>query len=80
MPVALVPYVHVDNLAQAVVMASSNHVATGRTYNVIDGYAPTGEYLRAVCAAAEIPARVLPPDAPTVRYAGDRIRHELRSP
>jgi nucleoside-diphosphate-sugar epimerase len=76
-PFAEVPYVHVDNLAEAVVLAAASDAAVGRAYDVIDGYGPAGEYLRAIAAAVGRPAASLPPDAPTFRYAGDRIRAEL---
>jgi nucleoside-diphosphate-sugar epimerase len=76
-PFARVPWVHVDNLADAVLLAATQPGALGRDFNVIDGDGPTGEYLEAIAVAAGLPAPPLPPGAPTVRYAGERIRAEL---
>ena len=76
-PVAQVPYVHADNLAEAVALAAANDAALRRTYNVIDGYGPANDYLRAVAMAAGLLPRALPEDAPTVQYSGLRIRDEL---
>lgn len=75
--VAEVPYVHVDNLAEAVLLAATSEVAVGRAYDVIDGYGAAAEYLAAVDAALGRPPTELPAGAKTVRYAGERIRREL---
>lgn len=75
--IAEVPYVHVDNLAEAVLLAATSDAAAGRAYDVIDGYGPAADYLAAVDAALGRPATALPARAKTVRYAGERIRREL---
>jgi nucleoside-diphosphate-sugar epimerase len=75
-PVAEFPYVHVDNLADAIAIAAAAPMR-GRSYNVIDGAGPTQLYLDAVAAAIGRPSPALPPDAPRIRYAGVRIRDEL---
>jgi nucleoside-diphosphate-sugar epimerase len=70
------PYVHVDNLAEAVLLAASRDEALGRAYDVIDGYGPASQYLGALDTV--LGRRPSPPPAgATVRYAGERIRHEL---
>jgi nucleoside-diphosphate-sugar epimerase len=74
---AEVPYVHVDNLAEAVLLAASREVALGRAYDVIDGYGPAAQYLGAIDTALGRPPSPPPTGAPTVRYAGERIRNEL---
>ena len=76
-PVAEFPYVHVDNLAEAVLLATCNDAALRRSYNVVDGHGPTNEYLQAVAKAIGQPPRLLAEGAPTVRYSGKRIRDEL---
>jgi len=75
-PVAEIPYVHVENLAEAVVLAIRGTLQ-GRVYNVVDGVGATHEYLEAVARALGRPPEVLPPGAPRPRYAGARIRSEL---
>ena len=76
LPVAEVPWVHVDNLADAILLAAKGP-KTGRIYNVIDGIGDSNEYLRAVAKAIGRPAPSLPPGAPRLRYSGARIRNEL---
>ena len=77
LPYPEVPYVHVDNLAEAVVLAARVPAARGRAYNVVDGIGSGHEYLDAVYAAAGRPAPPIPPDAPVFRYEAQRIRDEL---
>lgn len=75
-PVAEVPYVHVDNLADAIVLAAEGPLR-GRVYNVIDGVGDSQDYLDAIgLALGRAPASV-PPGAPRLRYSGARIRNEL---
>lgn len=38
-------YVHVDNLARAVVLAMTHDAAVGQAFNIVDGYSTWGEYL-----------------------------------
>jgi nucleoside-diphosphate-sugar epimerase len=76
-PFPELPYVHVDDLAGAVVRAIAASVAPGRAYNVIDAVADTREYLAAVYAAAGRAPHPIPADAPRLRFAAERIRREL---
>jgi nucleoside-diphosphate-sugar epimerase len=76
-PAANMPYVHVDNVAEAVVLAATTPAAEGRAYNVVDGSGDTREYARAIYGLLGRPAPELPADTPHVRFAGDRIRREL---
>jgi nucleoside-diphosphate-sugar epimerase len=71
------PFVHVDNLADAVVRALHSDKAIGRHYDVIDAYGPTTRYLDALAVATGRPAPHLSDEAPTIRIAGQRIRAEL---
>jgi nucleoside-diphosphate-sugar epimerase len=77
LPFPEIPHVHVDNLAQAVVLAATAPAARGRVYNVVDGAPPSSEYLAAVYAAAGKAAPANPPDAPLLRFRAQRIRDEL---
>jgi nucleoside-diphosphate-sugar epimerase len=78
LPVAELPHVHVANLVDAIVLAARSQAARGRAYNVIDGVAPTAEYLDVVYRAAGRDAPAAPADLPIVCYRADRIRRELR--
>lgn len=72
------PFVHVDNLAQAVLLAlRADGAALGRCYNVVDFHGDTSEYLSAVAAAIGRAPAQLPLDAPDMRIAGERIRRDL---
>jgi nucleoside-diphosphate-sugar epimerase len=71
------PFVHVDNLVEAIVLALCTRAAAGRVYDVIDGYGATAAYLDAIAAATGRPAPPLPLDAPSMRFRGERIRNEL---
>jgi nucleoside-diphosphate-sugar epimerase len=77
LPFPELPYVHVDNLAEAVVLAARTPDAAGRAYNVVDGVAPGPEYLAAVYGAIGLPAPPIPPGAPLFRYQAGRIRDQL---
>jgi dihydroflavonol-4-reductase len=77
LPFPEVPYVHVDNLADAAVLAASRPAARGRAYNVIDGVGSTPDYLTAVYGAIGRPPPAVPADAPRLRFAAERIRAEL---
>jgi nucleoside-diphosphate-sugar epimerase len=77
LPFPEIPYVHVDNLGEAIVLASSTPAARGRAYNVVEGVADTAEYLAAIYGAAGRPAPPVPPDAPRLRFRAERIRREL---
>jgi nucleoside-diphosphate-sugar epimerase len=74
---AEMPYVHVDNLVEAVVLAARQKAAENRTYNVIDGYLPTRDYFEVVYGAIGQATPAISPDAPIYRFAGERIRREL---
>jgi len=74
---AELPFVHADNLAEAVVLALRSHAATGRVYNVIDGYGETVAYLAALSSVTGRPAPILQRDAPRMRVAGERFRIEV---
>jgi len=76
-PLQEMPYVHVDNLADAIVLALTQARAVGRAYNVIDGSAPTSEYLAAVSQALGKPVAEVPSTAPRLTCSGERIRREL---
>ena len=77
LPFPEIPHVHVDNLAQAVVLAATTPAARGRAYNVVDGAPPGSEYLAAVYAAAGKAAPAIPADAPVLRFRAQRIREEM---
>lgn len=77
LPLADVPYVHVDNLVDAIVLAATRAEAIGRTYDVIDGAGDVQQYLAAIYGAIGRPAPPVPASAPRVTYAGQRIRSEL---
>lgn len=72
-------YVHVDNLADAVVLAAQSEAAAGRAYNVVDGHVTVREYaerLRHWLGGPEPPAR---PELPVWRgrLEGGRAVREL---
>ncbi len=71
-----VPHAHVDNLADAVVLAARSPAAINQAYNVIDGLADARDYFDAVYEAIGGSA---PPKPTTLHpvYPGDKIRHEL---
>lgn len=75
-PVAEIPYVHVENLADAIVLAARGPLQ-GRSYNVVDGVGDSREYLEAVAKALGRAPAALPPGAPRLQYSGERIRNEL---
>jgi len=77
LPFPEIPYVHVTNLVDAIVLAATTPVARGRAYNVIDGVAPTAEYLTAVYAAIGRPPPLIATDAPRPRFRAERIRSDL---
>jgi nucleoside-diphosphate-sugar epimerase len=77
LPFPELPHVHVDNLAEAVVLAARVPAARGRAYNVVDGVGAGRDYLDAVYAAAGRFAPAIPPDAPVFRFQARRIRDEL---
>jgi nucleoside-diphosphate-sugar epimerase len=77
LPFPELPYVHVDNLVDAIVLAAGSPRAVGRTYNVVEGVADTREYLEAIHRAAGSSTPPIPADAPRLRFASERIRHEL---
>ena len=76
-PYPELPYVHVDNLVEAIVLAARAPEARGRAYNVVEGVADTRAYLDAVYGAAGRAPPPIPPGAPRLRFAADRIRREL---
>jgi nucleoside-diphosphate-sugar epimerase len=77
LPVAEVPYVHVDNLAEAVILAARRPIAVGRSYNVIDGIGDAGDFLTVVYGVLGRSPPRLAEDAPRLRYSGERIQREL---
>ena len=77
LPFPEVPHVHVENLADAVVLAASRPAARGRAYNVVDGVGEVAEYLAVVYGTLGRPPPPVPPDAPRLRYAAEKIRAEL---
>lgn len=75
------PYVFVENLADAVVLALENDAAVGGRYNVIDGHVRWRDYLERL---AGVVGRRLEPDPGSDfgesgrrHYDGSRIRREL---
>jgi nucleoside-diphosphate-sugar epimerase len=78
LPFPELPYVHVDNLVDAIVLAARATEARGRAYNIVEGVADTRQYLDAIYGAAGRPAPPIPGDAPRLRYASERVRLELR--
>ncbi len=77
LPFPELPYVHIDNLVDAIVLAANAPVTGGRAYNVVEGVADTREYLEVIYGAAGRAVPPIPPDAPRVRFAADRVRREL---
>ena len=77
LPFPELPYVHVDNLVDAIVLAARAPQARGRAYNVVEGVADTREYLAAIYGAAGKSPPSIPADAPRLRFASERIRREL---
>lgn len=65
------PYVHADNLATAALLALRAPAAAGGIYNVVDGHGPAADYLAAVGSPP------LPPNAPSLRISGAKLRREL---
>ncbi|HTA20380.1 MAG TPA: NAD(P)-dependent oxidoreductase [Polyangia bacterium] len=76
-PFRELPYVHVDNLVDAIDLAAKAPAARGGVFNVVDGAADTREYLAAIYGAAGREAPPLPPDAPRVRFEAARLRRAL---
>jgi dihydroflavonol-4-reductase len=72
------PFVHADNLAQAILLALRSEVAVGKAYDVVDGHADTTDYLAAVAEAIGRPPAQLNRNARGMHVAGERIRHDLR--
>jgi nucleoside-diphosphate-sugar epimerase len=77
LPFPELPYTHEDNVVAAIALAARTPAALGRAYNVVDAVADTREYLNAVYTAAGKPTPPIPPDAPRLRFAAERIRREL---
>ncbi len=77
MPFPELPYVHVDNVVDAIALAMRSPAAHGRAYNVIDGSADTNEYLNAVYGAVGRAPPPIPPEAIRQHFRADRIRREL---
>jgi len=71
------PYVHIDDLVDAIALAVRSPAARGRSYNVVDGSGDTREYLAVVCGAIGRPVPAAPRAAPCPRFPVDRIRREL---
>jgi nucleoside-diphosphate-sugar epimerase len=76
-PLAEVPFVDVDNLADAVLRSLTQRCAVGHAYNVVDGSAPASEYLAAVATALGRGPPSVAPRAPRLVVSGERIRREL---
>jgi len=79
-----VPWVHVEDLVDAVLLAMENERAKGRVYTLADGHFTWREYTDRVRgwfgtpALDSIPKADLPPGAySTARFDGGRIRREL---
>ena len=77
MPLYTVPYVHIDNLVQAILLAATKDAAIGRAYDVIDAHGNRREYLDSVYAAIGKPVPELSEQAPHITFKGERIRAEL---
>jgi len=77
LPFPELPYVHVDNLVDAIVLAANAPVTGGRAYNVVEGVADTREYLEVIYGAPGRAAPPIPDGAPRLRFAADRVRREL---
>jgi nucleoside-diphosphate-sugar epimerase len=71
------PFVHADNLAQAVLLALCSEKAVGKAYNVVDGHADTRDYLTAVAEAVGQAPPSLNPNALGMQVAGERARRDL---
>jgi nucleoside-diphosphate-sugar epimerase len=76
-PFPELPHVHVESLADAVVLAARTPTARGRTYNAVDAVGKTAEYLAVVYGARGLPMPTIPEGAPRLRFRADRIRAEL---
>lgn len=76
-PFPEMPWVHVDNLARAVVLAATRSPGEGEAYNVVDGTGPTEDYLEVVFSALDRPAPSLPSGASALKVPADKIRREL---
>ncbi|WAS92935.1 NAD-dependent epimerase/dehydratase family protein [Nannocystis punicea] len=71
------PFVHVDNLADAALLAATHPRAVGGVFDVVDGHGETRAYHEALAAATGRRPADPPDDAPAMRVAGTRIRSEL---
>ena len=73
------PYVHVDNLAEAVVLAASSARAVGQAYNIVDGQTTARAYtdrLRQWLAVGPLPTQ--PEVVPwRGRFSGEKAVREL---
>jgi nucleoside-diphosphate-sugar epimerase len=76
-PVANMPYVHVENVAEAVVLAATSANAVGQAYNLVDGEGNTADYLAVISKHLGRPAAGLPASAPRVTFVADRVRRDL---
>ena len=76
-PIPEMPYVHVDNLAEAVALAATCARADGEAYNVVDGVGSTEAYMETVYRRIGRAAPPLPDGVVAPRVAADKIRRDL---
>lgn len=76
-PLEKMPYVHVENLAEAVLLAAARAPGEGEAYNVIDGTGPTEDYLKVVYSALGRDPPPLPSDLPTLSVNAEKVRRDL---
>jgi nucleoside-diphosphate-sugar epimerase len=70
------PYVHIDNLSDAVLLAAREPGALGRTYNVVDAIGRATEYAAAIETAIGRATTPIP-SLPLADIKAERIRREL---
>lgn len=71
-------WVHVDDLAEAVVLSLRDETAAGRTYNVVDGHETFGRYIGDVRSWFDVEGEPLADEAHwTGRMPATRINREL---
>jgi nucleoside-diphosphate-sugar epimerase len=76
-PAPIIPYVHVDNLVEAILLSLLNRAAHNRIYNVVDGEAPALDYFNVVYRGLGRPMPRLSEPMPFWHFSSERIRREL---
>ncbi len=76
-PLEKLPFVHVDNLCDAIVLAATKDEAVGRVYNVCEGEADAAKYLERVYAKVKKPVPPLPRGLQERHFPSERLKKEL---